>query len=104
MTSFKDEVNTYILQSCGHLWKIVQSAADSVDFEFVEKLRHIDWPLHGVVIVMNELYIFGVRSPKLENNVKSKRSVQRFNKIYHIYYSNSTEKSTFVPFILKRKG
>uniref|UniRef100_A0A2C9M758 BTB domain-containing protein n=1 Tax=Biomphalaria glabrata TaxID=6526 RepID=A0A2C9M758_BIOGL len=101
MTSFNDEVNTYILQSNGQLWKIVTqiTSKDIVQFEPLGKLWDIDWPLYGVVIVMDELYIYGVISPEHENSSQLKTSVLRFRKINYIYYKNSTENSTFAPFI-----
>ncbi|KAK6963058.1 kelch-like protein 5 [Biomphalaria glabrata] len=101
MTSFKDETNTYILQCSGYLWKIVPSTSGSIDFQLLKRLWLIDWPLHGVVIFMNKLYIYGVRSTKHENDYRMK-SFQGFLKIKYVYYKYYIQSSTFVPCILNR--
>ncbi|KAK0048938.1 kelch repeat and BTB domain-containing protein 3 [Biomphalaria pfeifferi] len=100
MTSFKDELNTYVIQSCGRMWKIVKTAAGILEFDQVERLWQTDWPLHGVVVLMDELYIYGVRSPIHQNSSELKKEVQGFRKINYIYHNNCTENSTFAPFIV----
>ncbi|KAI8770731.1 kelch protein 5, partial [Biomphalaria glabrata] len=104
MTSFKDELNTYIIQSCGEILKIVDSSTGSIHFEHVRKLWHIDWKLHGAVIVMNELYIYGVTSTDHSASLKVEEGVLGFDKIHYIYKNNNTDNSTFAPFILKNVG
>ncbi|KAI8770732.1 kelch protein 5, partial [Biomphalaria glabrata] len=101
MTSFRDELNTYIILSSGDMWKIVQSTV-GVDFDHVEKLWKIDWRLHGAVVVMKELYIFGMNSSEHKSSQDLKKSVLGFHKINYIYRNNCTENSTFVPFIRKK--
>ncbi|XP_055869039.1 kelch-like protein 41 [Biomphalaria glabrata] len=102
IVSLKDDHSTYLLQSSGDLWKLVQPQSDVVDFEHVVKLWSCNWPLHGAVTFMDDLYIYGVKDDNFSNDPKLRKSVDGLFQNIIYKHSKSNEKSIFMPYIVQR--
>ncbi|KAK0048934.1 kelch-like protein 40a isoform X2 [Biomphalaria pfeifferi] len=100
--SLKDDHSTYLLQSSGELWKLVQPQSNVVDFEHVVKLWSCNWPLHGAVTFMDDLYIYGVKDDNFSNDPKLRKSVNGLFQNIIYKHSKSNEKSIFMPYIVQR--
>ncbi|KAI8780242.1 kelch-like protein 40a isoform X2 [Biomphalaria glabrata] len=99
IVSFKDDHSTYLLQSSGDLWKLIQPQSNIVNFEHVVKLWNCNWPLHGAVTFMDDLYIYGVKSDNFLNDTKRIKSVNGFFQNIIYMRSQSKQKSSFIPYI-----
>ncbi|KAH9513874.1 hypothetical protein Btru_031615 [Bulinus truncatus] len=98
MTSFKNDLDTFILQ--GDLWKIVQPQSDAIDFELVAKLWTKDWRLYGAVTFFDDLYIFGVQS--LQNVWGLKRNLLGYFPQIHYVEHPDNDCSALVPTVVNR--
>uniref|UniRef100_A0A2C9KJ40 BTB domain-containing protein n=1 Tax=Biomphalaria glabrata TaxID=6526 RepID=A0A2C9KJ40_BIOGL len=102
IVSLKDDHATYLLQTSGDLWKLVQPQSNFVDFEHVVKLWSCDWPLHGAVTFLDDLYIYGVKDDNFSNDPKLRKSVDGLFKNIIYMHSKSNEKSIFMPYIVQQ--
>uniref|UniRef100_A0A2C9KGY9 BTB domain-containing protein n=1 Tax=Biomphalaria glabrata TaxID=6526 RepID=A0A2C9KGY9_BIOGL len=102
MTSFKDDHFTYILQSSGDLWRMVEPQSDLLEFEHVVKLWSCDWPVHGAVTFIDELYIYGVKSEARKEDSHLRKCIPGvFRQIIYMESNDLTKTSTFLPFVVK---
>ncbi|KAK6963065.1 kelch-like protein 12 [Biomphalaria glabrata] len=105
MISFKNSNSTYLMQTNGNLWMVqsVESQSQDIKFKYWAKLWNCDWTLHGAVIFRDELYVYGVRSEALKQDVQKQCSLSGiFNQIVYME-SEDTVPSTFIPLTLSRQ-
>uniref|UniRef100_A0A2C9M187 BTB domain-containing protein n=1 Tax=Biomphalaria glabrata TaxID=6526 RepID=A0A2C9M187_BIOGL len=100
--SFKHSHSTYLIQTNGNLW-MAEPQPNKVKFKYLAKLWSCDWPLHGAVTFRDELYIYGVKSETLKQDLQKQTSLDGiFSQIVYME-SEDTVPSTFIPLTLSRQ-